>query len=231
MDSMSIAQWFQAAGVTLRRLVTRPPPIDRILAAFDQPEPARPGAQPAGLSAVLLALYDLPGGPALLYEKRSSSMRSHPGEVSFPGGAVEPGDEGARAAALREAREEVGIDAARVRDVRHLVDYVTFRGTTVVAFVARVDDAPPRAPASLDEVESVFAVPLDTLLDPALYEARRMEGSLRRGRIHYWHLPEATMWGITGELTAIFLEKACGWVPPPEVRIVSDLSDIVPRRS
>lgn len=216
------------AGLRLD-VVRRAPNVERILDAFSGPEPTRDG-RPAGLSAVLLALYETPEGPALLYTKRSAALRSHPGEISFPGGRVDATDEGPRAAAIREAREEVGLDPAHVTRVSHLVDYVTFRSTMVCAYVARVAGDAPARPASLDEVEEVFLVPLDALLDPANYEARRLDGvTARDRRVHYWHLGHRIMWGITGELTAIFLQRACGWTLPPEVRTVHDVADLIPR--
>ncbi|MFA5861697.1 MAG: CoA pyrophosphatase, partial [Candidatus Thermoplasmatota archaeon] len=141
----------------------RAPPLERMMDAFSEPEPQRDG-RPAGISAVLLPLYETADGPALLYTKRSTALRSHPGEISFPGGRVDPDDADPRAAAVREAREEVGLDPALMTRVSHLVDYLTFRNTVVCAYVARVDGAPPTGPASLEEVEELLLVPLETLL-------------------------------------------------------------------
>jgi 8-oxo-dGTP pyrophosphatase MutT (NUDIX family) len=205
------------------------PPIERLLDAFSVGEPTREGPRPPGLSAVLLPLYDTADGPALLYEKRASDLRSHPGEVSFPGGRVDPGDKTPRDAALREAREEVGLEAAGIERLSHLADYTTFRGTLVCAYVARVRSAPPERPASPREVERLLLVPLARLLDPAAYEARRIVGAPRERVVHYWHL-QPTIWGITGELTAMFLERAAGWTPPGDrVREIARPEEFLPR--
>lgn len=209
-------------------LVPRAPALERILAAFEGPEPARSG-RPPGLSSVLMALYDTDAGPSLLYTRRAEGMRSHPGEVSFPGGRVDAVDEGPLHAALREAREEVGLDPRRVDRVAHVVDHLTFRGSIVCAYVGHVRDEPPREPASRDEVSEVFLVPLEDLLDPASYEARRMDGMAPERRVHYWNVEPRTIWGITGELTAEFLRRACAWTPPEQVRTVAHIEDFVPR--
>lgn len=220
--------------------------IARILDAFDAPadEPAarrgpeggpsrtgpeREGELPDDLAAVLLALYDTADGPALLYTRRTDTMRSHAGQISFPGGRVER-DESPRDAALRETREEVGLTA--VHDVRHLTDYLTFRGTTIVAYVGRAEGSPPQAPASTDEVAEVFVVPVDDLLDPTAYEARAVEGMRQLAperRVHYWRVGRRIIWGITGELTARFLTRAFGWTLPPDVRIIERVEDLDPR--
>lgn len=201
--------------------------VEEILRAFEAPEAPRSG-RPADLAAVLLALYDTAEGPALLYTRRAETMRSHPGEVSFPGGRVDPTDEGPLQTALREAQEEVGLDPARVERVSHVVDHVTYRGSVVCAYVGRVRGEPPTTPASPEEVSEVFLVPVSRLLDPGVYEARRIDGMDPDRRVHYWHVKPRTVWGITGQLTAHFLERSCGWVPPGEPRTIASLDEFVP---
>lgn len=203
--------------------------VARILDAFDAPEPEREGELPDDLAAVLLALYETPQGPSLLYTRRTDTMRSHAGQISFPGGRVERG-EAPRDAALREAEEEVGL--RDVGDVRHFTDYLTFRGTTIIAFVGHASGAPPRAPASQDEVAEVFLVPVDALLDPEAYEARAIDGMTQvapERRVHYWRVGKRIIWGITGELTARFLTRAFGWHQPSDIRMVERLEDFDPR--
>jgi 8-oxo-dGTP pyrophosphatase MutT (NUDIX family) len=215
-----------------RRVVQQggePKSLARILDAFDAPEPERVGELPADLAAVLLALYETPDGPALLYTRRTDTMRSHAGQISFPGGRVERG-ESPRDAALRESAEEVGLHD--VTDARHLTDYLTFRGTTIIAYVARAHGAPPTVPASRDEVAEVFLVPVDALLDPSTYEARAIEGMrlvAPERRVHYWRIGGRIVWGITGELTARFLTRAFGWQPPADVREIERVEDFDPR--
>lgn len=198
--------------------------LDGIRARFGAPEPARHAGLP-GLSGVLLPLFGEGARLSLLYEKRADDMRSHPGEVAFPGGRVDPTDASPLEAALRETEEEVGVDRRRVAVLGHLTDYLTFRGNHVCAYVGHVDGAPPTQPASR-EVAHVFAVPLADLLDPASYESRALPGGLHR--VHYFHVKPYTVWGITGELTVQFLQRAVGWEPPAKVRTILNPRDYRP---
>lgn len=194
------------------------------------PEPDRVGAPP-GVSAVLLALFDAPEGPSLLFTRRSSTLRSHPGEISFPGGRVDPEDATPLAAALREAHEEVGLEAEDVDVLGHLTDYLTYREVLVCAYVAaaRRGVPPPTEPASFDEVDEVFTLPVPALLDPRAHESRRMDGMPADMRVHYFHVGGRTVWGITGELTARFLARVHGWAPPAPARVVGSPAAFRPR--
>lgn len=205
--------------------------LARLRAAFahGQVEPRREHAPP-GVSAVLVTLFDGAAGPELLYTRRSDALRRHPGEVSFPGGRIDPDDASPLAAALREAEEEVGLGAGRVECWGHLTDFVTHHGTLICAYVARGHGAPPQAPASPEEVADVFTLPLRTLLDPTVYEGRRVDGMPTGRAVHYWHVKPHVVWGITGELTARFLARACAWSPPRPPRTIEDLSEFRPVR-
>jgi 8-oxo-dGTP pyrophosphatase MutT (NUDIX family) len=220
------------------------PDLAKLREAFARtatPEPTQRAA-PHGVSAVLLALYDTAGEPELLYTRRTETMRSHPGEISFPGGRVEAQDASPLHAALREADEEVGIPPADVATWGHLTDFLTHRDVLVCAYVGeiagpeQVDPAtrrlvrpgrrPPTTPRSAAEVAQVFTVPLRELLSPETYEARTVEGLDRR--VHYWRVGGRVVWGITGELTARFLARTCGWTPPSEPRVIHEISEFRP---
>jgi len=117
--------------------------------------------------AVLMLFGEGPAGPDLLFTERAHDMRSHPGQISFPGGKVEPGDLTPRDTALREAQEEVGLDPSGV-DV--LVDLPrlwlppsNFAVTPVLAWWREESPVGVVDPA---EVHSVFRVPIEELLDP-----------------------------------------------------------------
>lgn len=180
-------------------------------------------------AAVLAPLFvDADGALHAVFTRRRDDLSRHPGEISFPGGRRDPG-ETLLETALREAHEEVGLHPSRVEGVAHVVDHLTYRGGVVCAYVGRVREPPPAAPASPQEVAEVFLVPVEDLLDPASYEARRVDGMPPGRRVHYWHVKPRTVWGITGQLTAHFLERACGWAPPAEPRTVASVEDFVPR--
>lgn len=225
--------------------------VEDVLRAFAPPRPSEPPRHgvDADLSAVLLAVYEQEdGAPALLYTKRAETLRRHAGELSFPGGRVDPGDRDPLAAALREAEEEVGLLPSDVQVLGHLTDFTTHYGHLVCAYVGAVlgpveahepatgrprrsRRVPPREPRSKEEVAEVLSVPVEWLLDPARYEARRHVEMEEDRRVHYWHLPGVVLWGITGELTARFLRRVWGWEPPSPVRVIDDVSGFRPGRS
>ena len=125
-------------------------------------------AAPASLSgaAVLVPIVERPEGLTVLFTLRASHLKHHAGQVSFPGGRIEPHDAGPWAAALRETEEEIGLSREFVTLAGYLEDQMVisgFRVTPAVGFVR------PGFELRLDrtEVEDVFEVPFDFILDPA----------------------------------------------------------------
>jgi 8-oxo-dGTP pyrophosphatase MutT (NUDIX family) len=123
-------------------------------------------ARPAIGAAVLLGLVERPAGLTVLFTERASHLRDHPGQISFPGGRVAGGDAGPVATAVREAREEIGLEPDAVAVAGCLAPHLTVTGfavTPVVGFIAG-DFRPMADPA---EVADVFEVPLDFVLEPS----------------------------------------------------------------
>ncbi len=150
-------------------------------------------------AAVLVPLVNRPHGLQVLLTERSAHLPDHPGQISFPGGRVEPEDPSLPAAALREANEEVGLPEERVAILGELATYETvtgFRVTPVVGWVEPPFDLRPDP----TEVADVFEVPLAHLLDPLNQQRHfRMLGEVRRD---YWAIPyqERFIWGATAAM-------------------------------
>src|SRR5919199_3035737 len=119
-------------------------------------------------SAVLMAFGDAGDGPAVLLIERASDLRKHPGQVAFPGGAVDPTDESHSAAALREANEEVGLDPDTVHVLTELpAIYIPVSGFVVTPVLAWWQQPHEVHPVDVAEVARVELVPIAELTDPA----------------------------------------------------------------
>jgi 8-oxo-dGTP pyrophosphatase MutT (NUDIX family) len=179
--------------------VARPPSSD-----FDlDPALPRPEGRALRRAAVLLAV-DLSGGaPRVILTKRSAHLRHHPGQIALPGGKLDTGEDAARAA-LREAREEVGLPGAEV--LGSFGPHETVTGFSVTAVLALVR-APFTPVPEAGEVAEVFAVPLSHLADPGNFrvEGRRWQGRHRR----YWVVPWGPyyIWGATGRVLKELAER------------------------
>jgi 8-oxo-dGTP pyrophosphatase MutT (NUDIX family) len=162
--------------------------------------PGREGrATPA---AVLVPIVNRPVGLTLLLTQRSADLPDHPGQISFPGGRVEPEDASLGHAALREATEEIGLPAERVAILGELAPYETVTGYRVTPVVGWVE---PPFELKLDpiEVADAFEVPLAFLLDPLNHQQHfRMFGDIRG---EFWAIPygERYIWGATAAILLI----------------------------
>lgn len=157
-------------------------------------------------AAVLVGLVARADGPQVLLTRRTDSLRHHAGQVSFPGGRIEPHDRDAAEAAVRETREEVGIPASQLCPLGYLDPIVTITGFRVLPVVAAI--APDYA-AYPDprEVAEVFEVPLDYLLDPANLEALDLELHGRARRVWEFRYPTQRIWGVTAAILLNFRER------------------------
>jgi 8-oxo-dGTP pyrophosphatase MutT (NUDIX family) len=161
-----------------------------------------PGREPAG-AAVLIPLVQHPGGLSLLLTRRTDHLRDHAGQISFPGGRVEPEDGSAVATALRETEEEIGLSRRHIEVIGQMPVYSTVTAFQVTPVVALVE---PGFSLQLDAVEvaEAFEVPLAFLMDPAHHRHHRFEfaGSERRFLSMPWHGPEREyfIWGATAAM-------------------------------
>lgn len=160
-------------------------------------------------AAVLIAVTDRPE-PGVLLTLRTASLRKHAGQVAFPGGRIDPGDEGPIGAALREAREEIGLEAAHV-DIVGLTDsYRTGTGYMITPVVGVVPPDLALSPHAA-EVDAIFETPLAHLLDLANYAERETElnGLNRRFREIYWQ--DYRIWGATAAIMTNFATRIGAW--------------------
>ncbi len=158
--------------------------------------PGMPPPEKLTPAAVLIPVVARAGGMTMLFTQRTDHLASHPGQVSFPGGHVEPGDGSPEETALRETEEEVGLDRRHIEIIGRLADYKTRTGFTVVPVVGLVTPPFDITPDP-HEVAEVFEVPLDFLMDPANHErhSREFEGTTR----HFYAMPYNGfyIWGAT----------------------------------
>jgi len=164
-------------------------------------------------AAVLVPIFERQGDSYLIFTQRTETVSTHKGEISFPGGAIDPEDGEPRQAALREAEEELCLSPRQVTVLGLLDDIVTlsrYRITPVVGMV--------RAPFSLcpnpREIEKVFEIPVGKFLDPRIFRKEdQIEFQGQSYPVYYFSLPEVTVWGATAKILKQFLTICCGWDP------------------
>ena len=152
---------------------------------------------PGRRSAVLIAIYDGEHGPTTILTRRPKHMRKHAGEIAFPGGGLEDGDDSLWETALREAHEEVALDPRTPRQIGMLDRFVTGASYSLVQpFIAALGQG-PELTASPDEVDVILHVPLTELahLDTYWQEEWLWDGSWRP--MHFYGLVGDTVWGAT----------------------------------
>ncbi len=156
-------------------------------------------------AAVLIPIAPRRPEPSVILTRRPDTMRHHPGQVAFPGGKIDAGDAGPAAAALREAREEIGLDPARVDILGAIPEHVTVTGFRIHPIVGLVpDDFRPSAAAG--EVEEVFEMPLGHVLDPRNYQVRDRRWQGRRRRYYVVPYGPHYVWGATARILRTFAD-------------------------
>jgi 8-oxo-dGTP pyrophosphatase MutT (NUDIX family) len=172
--------------------------------AGDLPDLRAEAGTPA---AVLIAVTDRVE-PGVLLTVRHAQMRTHAGQIAFPGGRVDPGED-AVAGALREAQEELGLDPSSVEVVGALDPYRTVTGYVITPVVGMVPPDPPVSPHE-PEVADWFEAPLAFLLDPANHVRR--SALLQGVERHYYEIPwqGRRIWGATAAII-VNLSRRLQW--------------------
>lgn len=195
-----------------------PPPrvaaadVRRAVAGLEDLPPV--SARVAPVSAVLVVLWDQDGEARVLLTRRTAWLRSHGGQVAFPGGRVEPG-ESLVAAALREAEEEVGLDPASVEVVGRLSRLHTLSGGAGIHPVVGMLPGRPALAANPTEVDRVFDVALGELMAEGVFheEVWGVVGVQRS--IYFFDVAGETVWGATARMLHELLCLVVGRTAPP----------------
>ncbi len=197
----ALPRWLSPIVDALRRIT--PEDLSTFL---PPPEGGRPGA-------VLMLFGEASQGHDLLIIERSHDMRSHAGQPAFPGGAIDPQDDGPIAAALREAHEETGLDPSGVTVFGTLPDlWLPPSGFVVTPVLGWWSTPSPVSAADPAEVASVHRIPIDDLLNPInRVEVKHPIGYVGPG----FEVNELLVWGFTAGLISRLFDAA-GWTIPWE---------------
>lgn len=190
--------------------------LERSLRRLDDP-PTLPGWNHADLAdvlgdsvrtpaAVLVPLVRRGDNCSVLFTRRNEGLRTHAGQVSFPGGRIEGDDADAIAAAVRETEEETGINRELVRPLGFLDCFETISGFGVTPVVAQVDNRYTLAPDPR-EVAEVFEVPLPFLLDVANVRRSEIDWRGRRREIYEYDYEGRRIWGATAAMLVNLLRR------------------------
>lgn len=205
------APWAEA-GPDARRGVT----IERVRSGLHLGDPttaetvARLEADPKGEAGVLVPLFEEAGETRVILTRRAAHLRSHTGQVAFPGGRLEPGED-AVAGALRESHEEIGLDPGDVEVLGQLAPLATASsGSRITPFVGALAQR-PRLSANPAEVARVFDVSLAELLTDDVYREERWDLPGQDDRpMHFFELDGETIWGATARILTELLVLVVG---------------------
>lgn len=196
--------------------------VRRILPPGRRGRPSPVEDEGAAPSAVLVALFEAGDGPHVLLTRRSWGLRTHRGEVAFPGGRVEAGETAAEAA-LREAWEEVGLAPGAVEVLGELDHLTTVTRRAYIVPVVGLLDGTPDLEANPEEVDEVLLVPVAELLLAEVYREERWGPPAMNRPIYFFELVGDTVWGATAAMLRQLLARLLG-VP------TGDPTDVDPAR-
>ncbi|MDP9442658.1 MAG: CoA pyrophosphatase, partial [Actinomycetota bacterium] len=186
--------------------------VRRAVAGFDDLPPVAADVSPA--SAVLVVVWDEHGEARILLTRRTAWLRSHSGQVAFPGGRVEPG-ETLVAAALREAEEEVGLDPTSVEIVGRLSRLHTISSGAGIHPVVGVLPGRPSLAVNAAEVDRVFDVALGELMADGVFHEEIWGVTGVERSIYFFDVAGETVWGATARMLHELLCLIIGRTAPP----------------
>ena len=155
-------------------------------------------------AAVVIPLFYKESEPCLLFTKRTDKVEHHKGQISFPGGAHEPGDRDLLQTALRETWEEMGIRRKDMTVIGRTDNFLTNTNFMVTPFVAHFPH-PYTYHINEDEIDEVIEVPLRRLMQPDIFKIEKWQRNGILWDIHYYRYNGQVIWGVTGFLLSNFL--------------------------
>lgn len=199
--------------------------LDKLKNDLNQKQPLFIGEETALRSAIMIPLVQVNEEWHVLFEVRSLTMRNQPGDISFPGGRIDPTDPSPMDAAIRETHEELGIDPAYINVLGQMSAYIPSSSFVVYPFVATIDRHPIHS-FNKQEVEEVFTIPVEWLLNyqPYMHKVsiQPMPSSdfpyekIVNGDKYQWRTREIeewfydygkyTIWGLTARVLKHFVE-------------------------
>ncbi len=180
------------------------------LAASPAPRPSPAESTSHGASAVLVPLYEHAGDVWVVLTRRSWQLRSHTGEVSFPGGRRDAGDVDLWDTATREAMEEIDLDPAVPEQIGELDHLSTVTSQSFIVPFVGILPGRPDLTANDDEVDAILHVRLQELLDPDVHRAELWSWEGVERSIHFFELVGDTIWGATGTMLVDLLTRVTG---------------------
>jgi 8-oxo-dGTP pyrophosphatase MutT (NUDIX family) len=183
------------------RLIAAEPHTGEIVYGDDR----LPNLETPPVPAAVLVPVVLGAAPGILLTKRTAHLKAHAGQVSFPGGRSDPGEQ-PEETALREAQEEIALDRSNVQVLGRMSNYLTRTGFCITPVVALLQPGLQFRP-SPHEVDAVFELPLDVLLDPKAPERRRREEHGSTREFWVWPHPQHCIWGAAAAILGHLAEK------------------------
>jgi 8-oxo-dGTP pyrophosphatase MutT (NUDIX family) len=179
----------------------RPDEVKTFLEGRSRSELDRPELHRAG---VLLLLFDRDGETRVLLTKRTSDVEHHKGQISLPGGSMDPGDADVTATALREAEEEVGLRPSTVQVLGLFDDVWTPSGFRITPVVGHAPDL-PEVRINTREVEEIIDVPVSLFLDPANERVKHLMRDGKQVKVYFYTYGSREIWGATAGILRSFL--------------------------
>lgn len=207
--------------------------LEKIKKGLNQNQPLFIGEETAMRSAVLIPLVQVEGEWHVLFEVRSLTMRKQPGDISFPGGRIDPTDASPMDAAIRETHEELGIDPTAIHVLGQMSVFIPTSSLVVYPFVATIDHHQTYS-FNPDEVKETFTIPVQWLLDHKPYvhmvpvQPMPMEDfpydKIVNGSEYQWRArmmeewfydyEQYTIWGLTARILKHFIETVSNQIAP-----------------